>query len=89
MVKTDISAGQRPHLKVERLDLRAGVQGRNQEHSGQSRSGSPAAERSAGLVMGPGVLSLLCGWLRAKWDVLTVCLPGVQMAGPQEWRKRL
>lgn len=65
------------------------MQASNQEHSGQGRAGSPAAERYAGLVMGPGVLSRLCKWLRAKWDVLKVCLPGVQMAGSQEWRRRL
>lgn len=54
----------------------------------QSRAGSPAVKRYAGLRLGPGVLACLCRWLRAKWDVLKVCLPGVQVAGSQEWRKR-
>ena len=54
----------------------------------QGRAGSPAAERYAGLRLGPGVLACLCRWLRAKWDILKVRLPGVQVAGSQEWRKR-
>lgn len=63
---------------------------RRPELSGQSRAGSPAAERYAGLGMGPGVCSCFCRWLRAKWDVLKVRLPGVQVAVAvsQEWRKR-
>lgn len=47
-----------------------------QGHSGQSRAGSPGAERYAGLIMGFSVPSCFCKWPGAKGGVsLRVHLP--------------